>query len=336
MAAKKLFCFALLTTGAIATTDFNVQPFKIDLSGEIPRLHSLVNNSRLPAQALYDVGQDKGIELDFLAQLKSEWVGSYDWESQQAELNEWVANFGGVQNANWDADSPILRRISKASKSILYTKSRRALMGPGEFTAAAAVAVLGGTWRYFMCVYSRRYLGGKVTSRRYHWRQLAAHGGKKKCVTGGSVTTRRYIGGSAAACGGEPELLYHHLQYYHHPKFNFVSGFARAIPATEVAVWLLWLTLNLREQANSGLTRAGTPLRVEHVLARWLVIQFMLKRSVTDGTTLNIAGGTLRMVLKIHQKYLNYRNLIETIQMIFGHAVGSRLGLFKSSFDTFL
>ncbi|KAJ7646750.1 Alpha/Beta hydrolase protein [Roridomyces roridus] len=110
MAAKLLLCLALLTTGSIATSDvdFNVQPFKIDLSSDIPRLHSLVNNSRLPAQVLYDVGQDKGIELDFLAQLKSEWVGSYDWESQQAQLNEHQIHFVHEKSTDPDAIPIIL------------------------------------------------------------------------------------------------------------------------------------------------------------------------------------------------------------------------------------
>ncbi|KAJ7802923.1 hypothetical protein B0H14DRAFT_2613881 [Mycena olivaceomarginata] len=44
------------------------QPFKIDLTGEIPRLRSLVNNTRLPDKTLDpDAGQEKGIELDFLS-----------------------------------------------------------------------------------------------------------------------------------------------------------------------------------------------------------------------------------------------------------------------------
>ncbi|KAJ7310966.1 Alpha/Beta hydrolase protein, partial [Mycena albidolilacea] len=68
--------------------DFNLKPFKIDLTGEIPRLRSLVNNARLPDKALDpDAGQEKGIELDFLRELQSDWLTNFDWKVQQAELN---------------------------------------------------------------------------------------------------------------------------------------------------------------------------------------------------------------------------------------------------------
>ncbi|KAJ7505852.1 Alpha/Beta hydrolase protein [Mycena galericulata] len=69
---------------------FNIKPFTIDLSSEIPRLNALVNNTRLPSKPLYpDVGSDKGIELEFLSELQTEWLGSptFDWETQQTELN---------------------------------------------------------------------------------------------------------------------------------------------------------------------------------------------------------------------------------------------------------
>ncbi|KAJ6507204.1 Alpha/Beta hydrolase protein [Mycena vitilis] len=73
----------------LATLDsFNVKPFTIDLTSEVPRLKSLVNNTRLPEKALYPTfGPEHGIELDFLRELQSDWL-DFDWEAQQAELNE--------------------------------------------------------------------------------------------------------------------------------------------------------------------------------------------------------------------------------------------------------
>ncbi|KAJ6594576.1 Alpha/Beta hydrolase protein [Mycena capillaripes] len=84
---------AFTTVVAVAgatNNSFNVKPFKIDLTSEIPRLKSLVNNSRLPAQALYPDGGsgEKGIELDALRELQTEWLTTFDWEEQQAELNQ--------------------------------------------------------------------------------------------------------------------------------------------------------------------------------------------------------------------------------------------------------
>ncbi|KAJ6594431.1 Alpha/Beta hydrolase protein [Mycena capillaripes] len=88
--------FAVVTLLATAfaaagnTKSFSVKPFKIDLTSEIPRLKSLVNNSRLPAKALYPDGGsgEKGIELDVLRELRADWLTSFDWELQQAELNQ--------------------------------------------------------------------------------------------------------------------------------------------------------------------------------------------------------------------------------------------------------
>ncbi|KAJ7931181.1 Alpha/Beta hydrolase protein [Mycena leptocephala] len=82
---------SVLQKAKLSDVYFNVQPFKIDLSSKIPRLNALVNNTLLPTKPLYpDVGPDKGIELDFLSELRSEWLGSssFDWDTQQAELNQ--------------------------------------------------------------------------------------------------------------------------------------------------------------------------------------------------------------------------------------------------------
>jgi hypothetical protein len=50
-----------------------LKPFKIDLTGGIPRVKSLVNSTRLPAKALYpNAGTDKGIELETLRELRTE------------------------------------------------------------------------------------------------------------------------------------------------------------------------------------------------------------------------------------------------------------------------
>ncbi|KAJ7318550.1 Alpha/Beta hydrolase protein [Mycena albidolilacea] len=75
------------TAAANANNSFNLQPFKINLTSEISRTLDLVNNTRLPETALYPTGQQKELQLDFLLSLRSEWLTSFDWEVQQAELN---------------------------------------------------------------------------------------------------------------------------------------------------------------------------------------------------------------------------------------------------------
>jgi hypothetical protein len=93
MRSLRLFaCLLAVTPFTIASDaqkDFDLKPFKIDLTGEIPRLRSLVNNTRLPDKALDpDAGQEKGIELDFLRELQSDWLTNFDWKVQQTELNK--------------------------------------------------------------------------------------------------------------------------------------------------------------------------------------------------------------------------------------------------------
>ncbi|KAJ7646775.1 Alpha/Beta hydrolase protein, partial [Roridomyces roridus] len=69
------------------TNQFNLQPFTIDLSSEIPRLNSLVNNTRLPSQDFFpQVGVSDGIPLETLEQLKNEWVTSFDWGRRRRRL----------------------------------------------------------------------------------------------------------------------------------------------------------------------------------------------------------------------------------------------------------
>ncbi|KAF7370215.1 Epoxide hydrolase domain protein [Mycena sanguinolenta] len=84
-----------LAAASSSNNPFNVTPFTVNLSAGIPRLKAIVQNTRLPAKALYPVGSDKGIELDVLRQLQTEWVTTFDWETQQSELNQ-LSHFTAV------------------------------------------------------------------------------------------------------------------------------------------------------------------------------------------------------------------------------------------------
>ncbi|KAJ6601057.1 Alpha/Beta hydrolase protein [Mycena vulgaris] len=77
---------------AVNNTSFNLKQFKIDLTSEIPHLKNLVNNTRLSTKALYpNAGPEKGTELDFLGEPRTEWLETFDWETQREELNHSVA-----------------------------------------------------------------------------------------------------------------------------------------------------------------------------------------------------------------------------------------------------
>ncbi|KAK7000736.1 epoxide hydrolase domain protein [Favolaschia claudopus] len=69
-------------------SDFNLQPFKVDLAHEFPRLKSLVQNTRLPTKALYPGTPDKGIQLKTVRDLTTQWTTTFNWEEQQKELNK--------------------------------------------------------------------------------------------------------------------------------------------------------------------------------------------------------------------------------------------------------
>ncbi|KAJ6508059.1 Alpha/Beta hydrolase protein [Mycena vulgaris] len=84
-----LFCLAATLAVGARSSSVNVTPFIINLTSEVPRLLDLVRNTRLPAAALYpDAGPDKGVELDVLRELRAEWLEGFDWDAQQAELNQ--------------------------------------------------------------------------------------------------------------------------------------------------------------------------------------------------------------------------------------------------------
>ncbi|KAF7357817.1 Epoxide hydrolase domain protein [Mycena venus] len=81
--------FATVSVSVRVSTNFDLKPFTINLGDKIPRLKSLVKNTYLPAKALYpDAGPEKGIELETLGQLRTDWLTNFDWEARQAELNQ--------------------------------------------------------------------------------------------------------------------------------------------------------------------------------------------------------------------------------------------------------
>ncbi|KAJ7678529.1 Alpha/Beta hydrolase protein [Mycena rosella] len=83
-------CAALFATlGDAARNDgFDLRPFKIDLNSKIPRLKSLLQNTRIPEKDLYlGVGPGYGVEVETLRALKDEWSGNYSWAAEQEKLN---------------------------------------------------------------------------------------------------------------------------------------------------------------------------------------------------------------------------------------------------------
>ncbi|KAI5460231.1 Alpha/Beta hydrolase protein [Mariannaea sp. PMI_226] len=78
---------------------FNLQPFVINLSREVPRMLNLVKNTRLPDQEEYaGVGSSAGIALDTLKQLQTKWTTTFDWNKEQHALNKYNHFTAQIEN----------------------------------------------------------------------------------------------------------------------------------------------------------------------------------------------------------------------------------------------
>ncbi|KAJ7356708.1 Alpha/Beta hydrolase protein [Mycena albidolilacea] len=89
------FCLCVITVSTLflpATsrdTDFDVQPFRVNLAHEVPHMKALIQNTRLPGTTLYPAADiEFGIRLDFLRDLQMKWLNDFDWTKQEAALNK--------------------------------------------------------------------------------------------------------------------------------------------------------------------------------------------------------------------------------------------------------
>lgn len=68
---------------------FSLRPFVANLSGEVPRMLKLVNQTRLPDLPEYPaVASTAGIGLDVLKHLQTEWTNDFDWHREEAVINK--------------------------------------------------------------------------------------------------------------------------------------------------------------------------------------------------------------------------------------------------------
>jgi len=68
------------------SSGFNLQPFTISLSSEVPRMLNLVNSIQLPDDPEYP-GVSAGMPLDSLKSLQAEWLTQFDWDKEQLAMN---------------------------------------------------------------------------------------------------------------------------------------------------------------------------------------------------------------------------------------------------------
>jgi hypothetical protein len=65
---------------------FDLRPFTINLSSEVPRMLQLIKHTKLPHAPEYP-GAAAGITLDTLKSLQSEWTSQFDWGKEEEGLN---------------------------------------------------------------------------------------------------------------------------------------------------------------------------------------------------------------------------------------------------------
>jgi hypothetical protein len=81
----------LLLPATSRDTDFDVEPFRVNLAHEVPHMKALIQNTRLPGTTLYPAAEiEFGIRLDFLRDLQMKWFNDFDWTKQEAALNKYV------------------------------------------------------------------------------------------------------------------------------------------------------------------------------------------------------------------------------------------------------
>ena len=70
---------------------YNLRPFHIDLSENVPHMLDLIRNTQLPATPEYPgVADTAGIDLNVLKSLREEWLTDFDWEEEQTSMNQYL------------------------------------------------------------------------------------------------------------------------------------------------------------------------------------------------------------------------------------------------------
>ena len=70
--------------------EYNVQPFHIDISEGVSHMMDLISKTNLPERPEYPgVGDTAGIDLQTLKSLKAQWSQAFNWETEQAGMNQY-------------------------------------------------------------------------------------------------------------------------------------------------------------------------------------------------------------------------------------------------------
>ncbi|CAK5282639.1 unnamed protein product [Mycena citricolor] len=75
-------------TSSAAHSSYHLKPFHINLGQGVPHLKALLNEIRLPNAPLYPGSSPTyGVDLADLKSWKKTWLGTYDWDKEEAAMN---------------------------------------------------------------------------------------------------------------------------------------------------------------------------------------------------------------------------------------------------------
>jgi hypothetical protein len=84
-----------LLPGAVGAGTYSVKPIKIELSERVPHMLDLVKRTTLPATELQPARDSlnssisTGIPLSTMKSLQEEWITKFNWEEEQASINQY-------------------------------------------------------------------------------------------------------------------------------------------------------------------------------------------------------------------------------------------------------
>ncbi|KAF8598945.1 alpha/beta-hydrolase [Ceratobasidium sp. AG-I] len=77
----------LLSVLPLLSAAYEIHPFKINLSSRVSHLKDIVQRTQLPNTSVLG-SAGAGIDLTWLKNRQSDWLGRFDWEKEQASLNK--------------------------------------------------------------------------------------------------------------------------------------------------------------------------------------------------------------------------------------------------------
>ena len=82
---------ALAAPPSKSANPYNLQPYKINLSKNVPHMLDMIKRTELPAEPQYPgLDGSMGIDLEDLKDLRESWLRDFNWKKEEATMNKSV------------------------------------------------------------------------------------------------------------------------------------------------------------------------------------------------------------------------------------------------------